>query len=85
LGFKVTHDVDIQIDKDKFLELVRKKNQDIGDFHKEFTQKYGINIRYTTLTNLLDNLTTWKLLYAWYIAKELGVQIEELFVEVSTK
>lgn len=80
------HEKEIIVNRDKLKTILKSKNvegSDKGmsylDLHEKISTKYGLDITYKGLVSLLNNRSTWKLLYAYAIIDVLSIGIDDIF------
>lgn len=76
------HEKDIILDKDKLKEILDVRGLEYIEFHEKLHKKYGLHISYKGFMSLLQNRSTWKLIYAYAISDYLDVEIMDLFTVV---
>jgi hypothetical protein len=79
MGFKAEHSVEVVIDTEKFKTLLNGKS--VTQFHKELIEEWGLDFKYKFFSSLVKNKqpSSWYLLYGYAIAKQLNVDITDLF------
>lgn len=78
------HRKDILINRSKLRNLldnnkIDNKGMDYLELHRRISEKYGLDLSYKGFMSLLQNRSTWKLIYAYAIADVLNVEIDEIF------
>jgi hypothetical protein len=80
MGFEAKNDVEIIINTDMFKTLLNGKS--VTQFHKELIEEWGLDIKYKFFSSLVKNKqpSSWYMLYGYAIAKQLNVDITDLFI-----
>lgn len=73
------HEKEIVINKNKLKSILDSKGMEYKELHKKIYDKYGLDLRYKGFMSLLDNRSTWKLLYAHAISDILNIDYLEIF------
>lgn len=73
------HEKDIVLNKDRLKKILDTKGIGYSDLFDMVVKKYGIDITYKGFMNLLDNRSSWKLLYAYAILDVLSIDIYKIF------
>lgn len=79
MGYTVIHKKDISLNRHKLKNILNTKKMNITELYNRAQKDYGLSLSYKSFTHQLANKTTWKLLYAWVIAKILDSKIEDIF------
>lgn len=86
MGHAVNHGKKIILNRCKFKEIIKEKNEDfdekynVKELHDRIVSKWNLSLKYKSFLNLTENRVTWSLLYAYAVAKELDMHIDDLFV-----
>jgi hypothetical protein len=73
------HEKDIILNKNKLKNILNKKGLSYIDFHAKVIDAYGLDLSYKGFMSLLDNRSSWKLLYAYAITDVLNIGIKDIF------
>lgn len=73
------HKKDIVINKAKLRSIIESRGMGFLDFHEKVVDEYGLDLAYKSFMTLLDNRSTWKLLYAVAITDTLNIDIFDVF------
>ncbi|WP_276210497.1 hypothetical protein [Heyndrickxia coagulans] len=73
------HETDVILDKDRLKSILRSKKMEYIELYRRVKVKYGLDIHYKGFMALLDNRSSWKLLYAWAIVDVLDINPEDIF------
>lgn len=78
------HKKDVIINRQKLKVLldnfmIDEKGMDYLELHRRISAKYGLDLSYKGFMSLLQNRSSWKLIYAYAIVDVLGVTIDEVF------
>ncbi|WP_145721177.1 hypothetical protein [Bacillus licheniformis] len=77
------HKIEMHINKERLKMLLESRGiGEYKDLYELIKDKYGLDLSYKGFMSLLSNQSTWKLLYAWAIAKVVNVNISDIFNEV---
>jgi len=85
------HKKEIIINKSKLKEILDNNLLDgrgltYSELYERVVEIYGLDLSYKGFMSLLQNKSTWKLLYAYAIAQTLSVSIMDIFelIDVDT-
>lgn len=84
LGRSTTHKRDIVLDKNILRTILERNKMSFLDLYNECVKRYGLDIRYKGFMNLLDNRSSWKLLYAYAVTDVLDVALNDIFIIIDT-
>ncbi len=73
------HEKEILLNKEKLRHIIESRNMDFIELHYTIQEKYGLDLQYKGFMNLIDNRSTWKLLYAHAITQVLGIDYMDIF------
>lgn len=73
------HKTDILLNKDKLKEILDEKGMEYMELYIKTRDKFGLSLSYKGFMSLLQNRSTWKLVYAWGIADVLHIAIGDVF------
>lgn len=76
------HKTDVIINKQKLKEILDSQDMEYLQLQEKMRDDYGIDLKYKGFMSLLDNHSTWKLVYAWIICEILKVQMTDIFETV---
>ncbi|MCR4362092.1 hypothetical protein JDW21_19080 [Bacillus subtilis] len=76
------HKTEIHCDKDRVKAILDARDIDYKELHYRVTEKFGLDIKYNSFMDLIKNINSWKLIYAWALADVLHKSIEDLFIVV---
>lgn len=85
MGSSNNHKYDIEIKEGSFKSLLGKKGIKIKEIHEILINKYGLELKYTSFNNIINNRVKWKLIYASIISDYFEVRISDLFRPVKNK
>lgn len=71
---------EVVLDRVKF-DSYLGKNSYKSIWH-EMQSVYGLDLSYNAIGSMIRGQNTWKLTYAWVVAKILGTTIDDLFILV---
>lgn len=73
------HAKDIILDKVKLKEILDNRGMEYIELYTKAQELYGLSITYKGFMSLLQNRSTWKLLYAHAICEILKVSLMDIF------
>ena len=73
------HESDTLLNKENLNEIIELKGLKYNDLHEKIVKDYGLDLSYKGFMSLLDNRSTWKLVYAWAIVSTLNIKYEDIF------
>lgn len=76
------HKTDVIINKQKLKNILDSKDMEYVELQGIMHDKYGIDLKYKGFMSLLDNHSTWKLVYAWIICEILDIKMTDIFEQV---
>lgn len=82
------HEKDIILNKDKLKDILSQRGLTFISVFEKMKEKYGIDIEYKGFMNLIDNRSSWKLLYAYALIDVLSLDssdkmsIDDLFTVI---
>jgi hypothetical protein len=80
MGHAIHNKIDMVIDKHKLDELMDKRG--FGQYKEvwqKIVERHAIGLNYKSFMNLLSNLVTWRLVYAYALSETLGVTMYDLY------
>jgi pimeloyl-CoA synthetase len=85
MGSSNNHMYDIHIKQGTFNRLLKSKGLKVIDCHELLVSRYGVELKYKSFNNLINNRVNWKLVYATIVADFLEIKISELFHPIKNK
>lgn len=79
MGFEVLNSKKVEIKTKEFYEILEGLGLNGSKLTKELND-YGIQLKYKTVNQLINNATNWSLLYAWAVSDIVKKPIDELFI-----
>lgn len=79
MGVAIENKNDLYLNKPAYKTFLKRKGLKAPELWSIIQEKYGIAVSYKAIAQAINGNNSWKLLYAWAICKELGVQIDNLF------
>lgn len=78
------HEKDIILNRNKLNVILENrkiddKGMDYAELHRRISSLYGLNLSYKGFMSLVENRSTWKLLYAYAITDVLEIGIDDIF------
>lgn len=62
------------LDKDGLKSIIRSKNMNFSELHRAIEEKYKLGISYRGFMALINNDSSWKLIYALSIINILNIK-----------
>ena len=79
MGFATIHKKDIVLNKKKFEQVMFKRGHKYISLYNKIVDDFGLDLTYKSFMGLTDNRSSWKLLYAYSVIKELNIELEDVF------
>lgn len=73
------HKKEIILNKSKLKNILDERGMEYIEFHKKVKDNFGLDLEYKSFMSLLDNRSTWKLLYSHAIATTLNINYTDIF------
>lgn len=73
------HGKNIVLNKSKLKEILDSRDMSYIVFYEKLTYVYKLDITYKGFMSLMDNRSSWKLLYAYAMTDVLNIQISDIF------
>jgi hypothetical protein len=79
MGVSTIHGKEAVINKDNLKNILDHKGMEFIDLHYKIKEAYNLDLEYKGFMSLIQNRSSWKLLYAWAIADILNIDIKDIF------
>lgn len=73
------HKKDIVLNKDNLKKELNKFGMNFSMLFDKVKKEYGLDIEYKSFMSLIDNRSSWKLLYAYAIIDVINADIDDIF------
>lgn len=73
------HKKDIILNKDNLKQELNKFGMNFSMLFDKVKKEYGLDIEYKSFMSLIDNRSSWKLLYAYAIIDVINADIDDIF------
>lgn len=75
----ILHGKDIILNKKKLKNILDGRGMSYIDFHEKVVNAYKLDLTYKGFMSLMDNRSSWKLLYAHAMTDVLNIKISDIF------